>query len=223
MFIKNVLSKITLALLFIGISTYACSTAPLIIPIADAHVSIDAGKSKTSFSIVWKFTKDFTASLSNHDKNRNGKFDKEEQEEIANIFTGYVEANNCFTDIIYTKKDQKIKKSLINRLNIVDSGLRFSDKDIEYYFNFDTDFVLQEDHRLYIRFLDPKFNVNVSLKDVTLNNYSGKNVIRPQNIRANIYFYDYVAKKESANKELEACDLEAHKHDEYHDEESIKL
>jgi hypothetical protein len=215
----NILTKITLFLLLINISAYSCNTAAVIIPIADAYVNIEAKESKTSFNITWKFKKDFVASLSKYDKNKNGKFDKDEKEEIKKIFIGYVEENNYITDIVYVKKEQKIRKSLINKINAIDSGLIFSNNDIKYYYNFDTDFVLKDNHRLYMRFLDPKQNVNLELKDVVVNNYSGKKVINPQHIRANIYFYDYVAENRVSK---DTCSVETHKHDEYHDD-NVKL
>lgn len=206
------MSKLLLFLLLLNINLFACTTAVVIVPIIDASVKINAKKSNTSFNITWKFKKDFIASLAPYDKNKNGKFDKDEQKEIENNFISYVKANNYLTDIIYIKKDQKIRKSQKRKLNITDSGLIFSDDEIKYYFNCNVDFTLEEDHRLYIRFFDTKSNINIALKDISLNNYNGVKVIKPQDIRANIYFYNYIAKT-NVKTDIDTCNLETHKHD----------
>jgi len=209
--IKNIV-KFILFLLLTYTNLYSC-TAPIVtIPIIDAYVSIDAKESSTSFNISWEFNEEFITSLSYHDKNNNGKFDKDEQENIKKSFITYVEKYNYLTDIIYIKKGQKIKKSQLRKLNITDSGLIFSDDGIKFYFNFDTDFILEKDHRLYIRVFDIKANINVTLKEVVLNNYSGIKVIESKNTRANIYFYEHLA-KDNALKESEHCISEEHEHE----------
>ncbi len=208
---QNNIFKAVFFLLFANINLYSCNTAEPIIPIIDGYVEVDAKKSSTSFNITWKFKKSFIKSLSAYDKNKNGKFDKDEQEEIKNNFISYVKANDYLTDIIYIEKDQKVNKNKRRKFNVTDSKLIFSDDDIKYCFNCDTDFTLQKDHRLYIRFFDDKLNVNVALKEININNYEGKKVIRPQDIRANIYFYDYVAKND-VQTDMEACDIPSHQH-----------
>lgn len=209
--LKNILIA-TLFLLLTNINLHSCTTAEPVIPIIDAYVKVDAKKTCTSFNIVWKFKKNFIASLAPYDTNKNGKFDKNEQEQIKNNFISYIEANGYFTDIVYTKKDEKVKKSKRSKLNITDSAFVFSGDDITYTFNCDTNFRVEKDHRLYIRFLDEKSNVNVALKDVSIDNYSGTKVIRPQDIRANIYFYKYLTKKRLA-KDSDTCDKEHHEHE----------
>lgn len=208
--LNNIL-KAVLFLLLANINLYSCNTAEPIIPIIDGYVEVNAKKSATTFNITWEFKKDFIKSLSAYDKNKNGKFDKDEQEEIKDNFISYVKANDYLTDIIYIEKDQKVNKNKRRKFNVTDSRLIFSDDNIKYCFNCDTDFVLEKDHRLYIRFFDAKLNVNVALKEIHLNNYEGKKVIKPQDIRANIYFYDYVAKN-NIETDMEACDIPSHQH-----------
>ena len=208
------LSKFIFFLLAINSNLFSC-TAPIInVPIIDAYVKIDAKNSTTSFNVTWKFKKEFIKSLTPYDKNKNGIFDKDEQEDIKNSFTDYVKEYHYLTDIIYIKKGLKIKKSQLRKFNITDSGLIFSNGEIKYYFNFNVDFILEEDHRLYIRFFDMKSNVNFTLKDIVVNNYAGTKVIEPQNTRANIYFYKYLVKN-SFVKDANHCnnkEHENHKH-----------
>ena len=193
MFKRNTISKIILVLLLIITNASACPVYEDPVPIADVFVNIDAKESKTSFSITWKFKEFFIQSLLlEHDKNKNGKFDKDEQKEIKDEWIKDVEENNYITQIVYVKKGQRVRKSLASNINSIDSELIFSNDEINYNFNFDTNFVLQDDNRLFIRFLDPNEKISVSLKDIVLNNYSDKKVIVAQDIRANIYFYDFV-------------------------------
>ncbi len=211
----NNIVKSILFLLLTYTNLYSC-TAPIVtIPIIDAYININAKESSTSFNISWEFNKEFIESLSYHDKNNNGKFDKDEQENIKKSFIDYVEKHNYLTDIIYIEKNQKIRKSQLRKLNITDSGLIFSDDGIKFYFNFDTDFILEKDHRLYIRFFDIKANINVTLKEVLLNNYNGIRVIESKNTRANIYFYEHLVKDDTL-KESEHCIDEEHEHEHEH-------
>ena len=74
--------------------------------------------------------------------------------------------------------------------------------DINYTFSFDTDFILQKDHRLFIRILDPNQRVYIALKEIKIHNYNGIKSIVKQDIRANIYFYKHVKKYNSLKKNL---------------------
>ena len=202
--------KILLNLVFISITAFSCPIYDTPIPMADIHVNIDSKKSNTSFEITWKFKEFYIQSLLlEHDKNKNGKFDKDEQDEIKNELIKYVEENNYITDIVYVEKDQRIKKSLAVKLNIISSSLVFTDDKITYTYNFDTDFILSENHRLFIRFLDQTERIQVNLQEVVINNYNGPKVILPQDIRANIYFYNYVPKY---RKTLNISKHDEHKH-----------
>ena len=49
MLTKNIIFKITLALVFINANAFSCPIYENPIPIADAYVSVDAKKSKTSW------------------------------------------------------------------------------------------------------------------------------------------------------------------------------
>jgi len=210
MYKKNIIIKTILFLLLINSSSFACAVYTDHASMADVKVEVNAQKSNTSFSITWNFTKGFIASLQDHDKNKNGKFDKNEQEDIENEYISHLAKNNYITELVYVKKGQRIRKSLINKLNVKDSGLIFSDNGIKYYYNFDTDFVIEKDHRLFVRFIDPTEIWHIGLREVLVNNYSGTKVIAPQEIRANIYFYEHVAKYQ---KKLILSDAKNHKHD----------
>jgi hypothetical protein len=187
--------KKILVFLFITFNAYSCPVFKDPIPIADTYIKIDAKTSKTSFEITWKFKELYINSLlAEHDINKNGKFDKNEQEDIKEELIKHLKKNNFITQIIYVKKGEKLKSRLIQKIKPIKEKLTFSDDAIEYFYSFDTDFILQKNHRLFIRFLDPKERVDVSVKDVTLNNYSGKKSIVLKSVRANIYFYDYKPK-----------------------------
>ncbi len=207
--ISNIVFKLLPILILMNINLYSCScNTPIITKsMIDADVEIDAKKSVTSFRIVWKFNKKFISSLSHYDTNKNSKFDIDEQKKIKDDFMEYIKQNHYLTDVIYIKKGMKIKKSEIRDIKIIDSGMNFSDKNIECYFNFDMNFILEKDHRLYIRFFDDKSNINVSLKNINLNNYSGLNIIDMRHFRANIYFYNYVIKHHHEN-----CEIKEHTH-----------
>ena len=204
---KNIFYKIILILFVLIGNVYSCPVYENPTPIADTYVNIDAKKLKTSFNITWKFKEFYIESLlEEHDRNKNGKFDKDEQDDIKHELIAYVEKNNYITEVAYTKKGQRAKKSLLSELKVIESGLIFSDDGIKYYYKFDTNFVIEENHRLFIRFLDPKEKVQLNLKDIVISNYSGKKVVKPQDIRANIYFYDH------KKKDIRASITEANKH-----------
>ena len=186
--------KILLLMLAFSSSVDACPPFKTLVPIADVYVEIDAQEIKTSFDITWKFKKDFVNSLSEHDKNHNGIFDKDEQEDIKHEYLAHLEENNYITEIVYVKKGKRIKKSLILKIKLKESKLIFADGEMTYRYSFDTDFIIKKDHRMFIRFLDPTQKVNIELKEIKVNNYTGEKVILPQDIRANIYFYKHTIK-----------------------------
>ena len=186
-------------------NSFACPVYETPVPVADTSVNIEAKKSKTSFNIVWEFKEFFIESLlSEHDKNKNGKFDKDEQDDIKNELIAYIEKNNFITEVAYVKKGQRVKKNSLSKIDAKSTELLFTKSGIKYSYRFDTDFVLQKDHRLFLRFLDPQEKVHVALKDIALNNYNGKNYIKPQDIRANIYFYE--TKRKSLKQHLSMGD-----------------
>jgi len=192
---KKYIFKITLLLLLTHTSSYACPIYENPIPMADVNIDIDAKKSKTSFNITWQFKEFFIQELLlDHDINKNGKFDKNEQEDIKNELIAYIEKNNYITEIVYVKKGQRVKKSLMSKINPIKSKLSFSDDGIKYSYSFDTDFILENNHRLFIRFLDSKEKVHIIIKGLHVNNYSSKKVIVTQDIRASVYFYDFKPK-----------------------------
>ncbi len=197
--------KLILFLLIVNINLYSCSCNEPILTnsMIDANITIDSKKDMTSFHVYWKFKKDFIKTLSHYDKNKNFKFDKDEQNSIRDDFVNYIKTSNYLTDVIYIKKGLKIRKNKIRDLKITDSKMTFLNGNIEYYFNFDMNFVLKDNHRLYIRFFDSKSNINIALKNIVLNNYDGIKVIEAKNSRANIYFYEHVIKKCSIKGHLE--------------------
>ena len=186
--------KIIITLILLSLSVYACPPFKDPIPIADVHVEIDAKKTKTSFKIIWEFKTDL---LANHDKNKNGIFDKDEQEDIKNEYINHIKSVNYMTDIVYVKKGQRVKKSLAKKIIVNDFKLTFSDKVIKLYYTFNTNFTLKQNHKLFIRFLDPVQKVHVSLSDIIIKNYKGTKSIVTQDIRANIYFYKHKKKYKS--------------------------
>lgn len=219
---RHSIPKLMILLLALHVNLFSCSAPVVKAPIIDANVDINAKDSCTSFSVTWKFNKEFIATLANYDKNKNGKFDKDEQKEIESHFANYIKQNSYLTDVIYVKKGLKNKKNEIRKLNVIDSGLVFSDGGIKYCFNFDVDFILKEDYRLYIRFFDFKSNVTFNFKDIIVNNYEGIKVIQPQNTSADIHFYKYLPKSDIL-KDNHSYTLKAdgHKHD--HDAEEHKV
>jgi len=183
--------KTLLILILLSLSTYACPPFIEPIPVANVSIDIDAKKTKTSFVFTWEFIKN---RLLEHDKNKNNKFDKDEIQEIKEEHIDYIKKYNYITEIVYVKKGQRVKKSLISKINIKDEKFSVSGMDIKYSFSFDTDFVLKKDHRLFIRILDPKQKVFVALKEIKVHNYNGVKSVVIQDIRANIYFYKHVKK-----------------------------
>lgn len=198
--LKNFIFKILSVLFLLTSTVYSCAVYTEYIPIADAYVNIDAKKDKTSFEITWEFREGFVDALSFYDKNKNGKFDKHEQETIKKEWIANAQTDNHITEIVYVKKGQRVKKSLIIKIDVKDSHFTFSDKGIKYVYNFDANFVLQKDHRLFIRFIDPKEKMNLNLKNIIVNNYDEKLVIIPQDIRANLYFYNHTIKHKKNKK-----------------------
>ena len=188
-----------LILILLSVSSYACPPFIEPVPIAEVSIDIDAKKTKTSFKITWKFIKN---RLIEHDKNKNNKFDKDEIQEIEEEYINYIKEHKYITEIVYVKKDQKVKKSLISKINVKNSKVVFSGMDINYTFSFDTDFVLQKDYRLFIRILDPNQRVFISLKEIEVHNYKGEKSIVTQDIRTNIYFYKHVKKYRSLKNKL---------------------
>ena len=191
--------KTLLILILLSLSSYACPPFIEPIPIANVSIDIEAKKTKTSFKITWKFIKN---RLLDHDKNKNNKFDKDEQEEIEEEYINYIKERNYITEIVYVKKGQRVKKSLICKIDVKSSKVVFSGMNINYTFSFDTDFVLQKDHRLFIRIIDPKQRVFIALKEIKVHNYNGVKSIVTQDIRANIYFYKHVKKYNSLKDKL---------------------
>ena len=191
--------KKLLILILLSLNSYACPPFIIPVPIANVSIDIDAKETKTSFVITWKFIKN---RLLDHDKNQNQKFDKDEREEIQEEYIDYIKEHNFITEIVYVKKGQRVKKSLTSKINVKDSKVVFSGMDINYTFSFDTDFVLQKEHRLFIRILDPKQRVYIALKEIKIHNYNGIKSIVKQDIRANIYFYKHVKKYKSLKNKL---------------------
>jgi hypothetical protein len=177
--------------LFVTLNIYACGVYTTPVPVADVSIDIYAKKDKTSFHVVWDFKPEI---LCEHDKNDNKTFDKDEQEDIKKEYIDYIKTRNHILDIVYVKKGEKVKKSLAQKIKIKNEKLEFSKLDIKYSFDFNTDFVLQKNHRLFVRILDPKLRVDVLLKEIKIHNYKDTVVIAPQDIRANIYFYNHKKK-----------------------------
>jgi hypothetical protein len=219
---KRNIFKLMVLLTVLHVNLFSCSAPVVKAPTIDANVDINAKKSYTSFSVTWKFNKEFITTLASYDKNKNGKFDKDEQKEIENHFADYVKQNSYLTDVIYVKKGLKNKKNEIRKLNIIDSGLLFCDGEIKYCFNFDVDFILKEDYRLYIRFFDFKSNVTFNFKDIIVNNYGGIKVIQPQNTSANIHFYKYLPNS-NILKDNHSYTLKADEHKHDHDAKEHKV
>ncbi len=194
MFKNSIVIRIVFLLLLVTQITYACGVYTCEVPIADIYVNVDAKQTKTSFSITWKFKEKL---LHEHDKNKNNKFDKDELQEIEDEYINHLEKSNFITEIVYVKKGQRVKKSLIETINLRDSKLSVSGLNVKYTYEFDTNFILEKNHRLFIRFLDPTEKVYVELKDIVVDNYNGEKVIAAQKIRANIYFYEYKKKYKS--------------------------
>ena len=183
--------KIILILALIIANSFACPPFKIPIPIADVSVEIDAKKTKTSFVITWDFRKNM---LLEHDRNNNKKFDKNEQDEIKKEYIEYIKKRNYITEIVYVKKQNRIKKSLINKINLKNNNITFSNMKIKYSYSFDADFIIKKDYRLFIRILDPKQRVYIALKEINIKGYNDIKTIVIQDIRANIYFYKHVKK-----------------------------
>ncbi|MDA7816787.1 hypothetical protein N9A28_01205 [Sulfurimonas sp.] len=191
--------KLALILLIFITNLYSCAVYTNHVPIADVYVSIDAQKEKTTFTITWDFKEFFIASLDDHDLNENGKFDENEKEDIRDEWIDYAFKNNHITELVYTNKDKRIRKSLMSKIDVHTSNLTVSKDNMKYVYSFDTDFIIEENNKIFIRFLDDNEKINLALKSVTVENYNGPKTVLPQDIRANIYFYDHKVKYRKKN------------------------
>ncbi len=187
--------KTVVLFLFVSIFAFACPKFEIPVPMIDAYVKIDAKKDKTSFDIRWKFNDFYKKSLLlEHDKNKNALFDEDEQKEIIEEFAKHIKEQNYLTQILYLKKDQRLKKRLIEKIDLKKANLTFKKDEIEFRYSFDMDFVLEKNHRLFIRFIDPQKILHVDIKDVVIEGYKEKKVTVVDGIRVNIYLFDYKPK-----------------------------
>jgi ABC-type nickel/cobalt efflux system permease component RcnA len=182
-------------------SLLGCNLCALDIPNIHLNTTIEAKKDKTDFTVTWEFDEKFISTLVQYDENQNNKFDPDEQKNIIKALEDYLKQFNYLTNIIYTKKGIKFKKKMIVQLKNISSTYDFKDDGkLTYTFNFSRDFILKDDHRLYIAFHDKGNNFNFILQDVVVKNYHKTKIIKPEDTRVNIYFYNYFEQK--TNKDI---------------------
>jgi ABC-type nickel/cobalt efflux system permease component RcnA len=162
---------------FISTASFSCALCSLDIPLVKVITKISALQTKTHFEMQWKFDEKFVSKLSMYDQNENGKFDKEEQELIQQTLEDYLIPNNYLTHIYYAKKyfksDTQIKITPIETKSLFENGLLY------YTFNFDADFILENNHNLDIEFHDTEGNFNFVISDILLKEYKDKYLIKP--------------------------------------------
>jgi nickel/cobalt exporter len=177
-------------------SLMSCNLCALDIPNIHLNTTIDAKKDKTDFIISWEFDEKFISTLVQYDENQNNKFDSDEQKNIIKSLEDYLIQFNYLTNIVYSKKGLELKKEQIEKLENITSKYNFKENGkLTYTFSFSRSFVLKDNYRLYIAFHDEGNNFNFILKDVIVKNYHKTKIIKPENARVNIYFYNYFEQK----------------------------
>ncbi len=174
--------------LFISTTSFSCALCQLDIPLVSVDAKVSAQATKTNFKIKWKFDEKFVSSLTQYDFNENGKFDQDEQDAIIKSLEDYLNILNYLTNITYSKKhfisNKPIKIKPTSKKMVFENGFMY------YYFNFDADFILENNHALKIEFLDKQGNFNFILKDIILENYQAKYLIKPLEHSTQIFFDD---------------------------------
>jgi len=174
--------------LFITTHSFGCALCNMQIPKVHVDTKIFALPDKTHFEVVWGFEKKFLAQLGQYDLNGNGKFDPDEQAAITKALEDYLVRFNYLTQVSYTKRGFNSNKMV--KIKPISTKMVFKNATMYYYFNFDTNFILQNDHTLTIQFQDKQQNFNFLLKDAVLKKYHNKYSIKPMEHYAKVFLND---------------------------------
>jgi len=187
-FKTNKLLVYILLTFFISTTSYSCALCQMQIPKVGVDLTITKFTDKTHFDIAWNFHKKFVDQLSMYDQNENGKLDPKEQDAITDALETYIDKLNYLTKIGYSKRGFNSNK--IVKIKPHSTKMIFKNGLMSYHFNFDTNFVLQNDHTLSIEFKDEQQNFNFLIKDIVLKKYHNKYFIKPLEHYAKITFND---------------------------------
>jgi len=174
--------------LFITTYSFSCALCRVDIPMVTVDTKVSALPTKTYFEIKWKFDAKFVSSLTQYDQNENGKFDKNEQKEIAKALEDYLYIFNYLTKITYSKKHFISDKQV--EIQPISTKILFENNAMYYSYSFDANFILENNHTLKIEFQDKQGNFNFTLKDIILKDYQDKYLIKPTMHIAKIVFDD---------------------------------
>ncbi len=174
--------------LFFSTTSFSCTLCQMDIPMVNVDTKVSTLPTKTHFQIKWKFDEKFTTSLTQYDLNENGKFDKDEQDAITKALEDYLHIFNYLTKITYSKRHFTSDK--IVEIKPISKKMVFEDDTMYYIFDFDADFILENNHTLRVEFNDKQGNFNFILKDIILENYKNKYQIEPLEHLAKITFID---------------------------------
>jgi len=177
--------------LFLSTTSFSCALCQMDIPIVTVDTKVSTLPTKTHFKIKWKFDEKFVSNLTQYDLNENGKFDKDEKDAITKALENYLYIFNYLTKITYSKRHFISDKIVEIKPNI--TQMVFENGSMYYIFDFDTDFILQNDYTLNIKFEDTQENFNFTLKDIILDNYQNKYQIKPSEHFAQIIFNDHAS------------------------------
>jgi len=188
--------------LFLSTTSFSCALCRVDIPMVTVDTKVSALSTKTHFEIKWKFDEQFVSQLTQYDLNENGKFDKNEQKEIAKALEDYLYIFNYLTKITYSKKHFMSDKQV--EIKPISTKILFENNAMYYSYNFDANFILQNNHTLKIEFQDKQGNFNFTLKDIILKDYQDKYLIKPTMHIAQIVFDDPAVVTAKTNTQLKS-------------------
>ena len=198
------LFKVLFLIFTLSYQLYGCKVCAIDVPSVDVKTIVEASGDKTNFDIEWSFHQEFVSKLVQYDLDKNGKLDKEEQNEIKkNLLNDYLTKYNYLTRVIYVPKGTKLQEEQIHKLSNVKHDLKFTNEGMKLKYTFSLDIKLQKDHRLYMSFYDRGNNFKFTIKSLVLKNYDDKNVIKIKNAKSSIYFYNYISKKKKTKEKPE--------------------
>ena len=170
--------------LFFTTNVFACALCRVDIPMVFVNVIVTALPNKTHFHIKWDFHPLFVSQLTAYDKNHDGIYEEKEKRRIQDTLEVYIAKYNYLANITYTKKYLSSSKDIV--IKPKSTKIVIKKKSMYYAFDFDSNFVLKDNHILKIMFKDSNRNFNFRLKDVNLKGYKDKYIIKILSIKSQI-------------------------------------
>jgi ABC-type nickel/cobalt efflux system permease component RcnA len=191
-------------LFFIFQSTlFGCVLCKFDIPNVHIKTTITPQKENTKLEINWKFDDKFLSTLKQYDTNKNGSFEKDEQNEIEKSLLEYLSRFDYLTQIAYLPKEYKITQKDIAKIENVESNTTFQNKEMDFTYSFILPIVPKEGYKIVIYFYDKGNNFNFIVRDVILKNYDGKKSLKINSSKAEIVFDDFVPTKKEISLQIQ--------------------